>query len=49
MSGYSLGTFSGPTIGGFVFDIIENSEFAVSSECNWFRAYNTVKINPCAN
>lgn len=49
MSGYSLGTFAGPTIGGFFFDIIENTEAAVNSECNWERALNTDRINPCAN
>lgn len=48
MSGYSLGTFAGPTIGGFIFDFIENSEAAINSDnCNWAR--NTGKANPCAN
>lgn len=52
MSGYSLGTFAGPTIGGFIFDIIENTDAAVNSECIWGRALNIDKpnpINPCAN
>lgn len=25
MSGYSLGTFAGPTIGGFIFDLLEET------------------------
>lgn len=41
MSGYSLGTFTGPTVGGFIFDIIEKTEAAVNSECDWNRALHT--------
>jgi len=52
MSGYSLGTFAGPTIGGFVFDLIEETQSAINSECNWVRyLYKDVPnpMNPCAN
>lgn len=48
MSGYSLGTFAGPTIGGFIFDAINDSASAINSEnCDWYR--NIGKANPCAN
>jgi len=48
MSAYSLGTFAGPTIGGFIEDYIMESEAAINSgNCNWAR--NIGKANPCAN
>jgi len=48
MSAYSFGTFLGPTIGGIVFDYIEQTESAESFACTSPEPH-TEKLNPCAN